>query len=75
MKASTVCLFMAGGLFAGVVLGVITNVAQSPRALEQIQAPPSAQEFVYDGCEYITFAGYHGVTHKGNCTNVVHHPK
>jgi len=33
------------------------------------------ERIVIDGCEYISFLtyyGYRGLTHKGNCTNSVH---
>ena len=41
-------------------------------------SPTGNEVIVIENCEYLTFRtyyGYRGLTHKGNCTNIIHNYK
>lgn len=51
-------------------IGTLAEKNSSKETVGVVEGISVLSEFTYQGCQYIRF--YYGVTHKGNCTNVIH---
>ncbi len=54
-------------LLLGLLIGAFAFLQKEPRL--------DCQTINIEGCEYLQFVsyyGYKGITHKGNCTNLIH---
>ena len=57
------------------LFAIVRSLPSKPKSQTKTENGYEYQATTIEGCEYFvnrSYSGYYGLTHKGNCTNVIH---